>query len=817
MRNRGTTALIALFFAGLVGLWAAEYLQVPSAAERDRHKGRVLVGMINVKPDDLRKIEIDGGATPLVFERRDGRQWQMTAPLDVAADPSLVEGFAFRLKELTRKPQADTLKGDLASFGLAPPSRTIRLWGQSTDAPLATLDLGNVSLDRRFVRPGSAGAGVEVVPAQGLEVVDLPPVRWRDRELFRVPSFEVDAVQLTAPGRNLRFERGPDAWRIVEPFPALAVESKVEGLIASIGSLRVTNDAQFVANDVTGTYWERYGLMDPTLTITVSAGRGPNRRPEQVLKVGKPVEGQPDRLYVRVGDQNDLIAIDARVLTDLAGLDPNSFRSEKVADIAPNRATRFRVEAGAESFEIARSGNTWFVTRPSLGRADPKAVQEFFQGLEGLRSGRYLPPSPETIHTSGLDNPGAIIQVWQAANPATPKSPDAGADDSPTFTLKVGSRDAGKKVLYAQVGGDPAVLALPDTAAANLFKKSWAFRDRLILTAATDQIERIRFDGLGKQVTIQAPPIKLSILKNAATGWWLSEPVVALADDGSVAKLLKLLTALRVDGYAAESPTSLADFGLDAPTLKVTWSVPAALPPSPVPLPPVSDPTTRRVRFDEQTLVVGNVVPDRKSMRYAMLGGHPVVFMLGGETLATLDAEWHDHRIAKFDPALIDKIHLAWPGTDWSFDLARTEANTPWSIVGPVDVPGFDPQAAAAVLNAAADLSTPRYSQYRGAIPSSVGLTPPRLTLRFSGPKLAAPEDLAIGAALATGQSYASAPNRQPGAVFLIANPPFVPWLKLQPPIRDNLPDDVFLREPPSDPAPAPGGDGPGQTGGQPR
>ena len=811
MKNRGTTALIALFFAGLIGLWAADVLQVPSTAERERQQGRVLVGLINVKPDDLRKIEIDGGPVPLVFERRDGRRWQMTAPVDVAADPSLVEGLAFRLKELTRMPRADTLPDDPKKYGLAPPSRTIRLWGVKTDAPLATLDLGDVTLDRRFVRAGTRGAGIEVVPAQGLAVVNLPPIRWRDRELFRVPTFEVDTVQLVSPRQTLEFQRGPDAWRIVAPFPSLAAESKIEALVADLGSLRVANEAQFVADDVPAADWERYGLQSPSLTIRVTAGRGPTRRPDQILRVGKPVDGQPDRRYVQVGGENEVIALDARVLNGLAGLDPNAFRTGKVADIAPNRASRLRLTTDGEPCEITRSGNDWFVTRPSLGRADSKTVQEYFQAIEALRSGLVLPPSGEASRVSGIDKPTAIIEVWQLDRLARPTPLDAARGDRPTFTLRIGKRDAGKKVLYAKVDGDPSILVLPDTAADNLFKRSWAFRDRLVLSVATEQVEQIRFDGLGKQVTIQAAPLKLAMFKNAPVGWWMSEPVTARADDVAVARLLKLLKAFRVDGFAAESPPSLAPFGLDAPTLKVTWSAPAAPPPSPVPLPPPYDPITRKIQFEEQSLLIGGIVPERPTMRYAMLTGHPVIFMLGGETLTTLASEWHDPRIWKFDPASVEKIHLAWPGTDWSFDLARSDQE--WAVVGPVDIPGFDPKAADAVIKAAANLAAVRYTQYQGETPTTLGLTPPRLIVRFSGLKLNPPADLEIGGALETGQSYARTPTDHPGAVFTIAHAPFVPWLRLQPPLADTFPDDVFSR----DPEAAPPADRPGQTGGQPR
>ena len=277
MKNRGTYLLLALFFAGLLGLWVADFSRVPTRAQRDHMSNRVLSGLIETKPDDLRKVEILGGDEPIVFERKEGNRWQMTTPMDVAADPSKVETLAYNLKELSRRPESATLEVDPAEYGLDKPERTIKLWGVATDAPLATLDVGRVSLDRRYVRAGGS-EGVEVVDARGLDLLRLAAVGWRDHELFRVPSFEVDALTLASGGRSLKLRRGRGAWHVVEPVRLLAADARVDGLIADLGSLRVLGDDRFVANDVEEADLARFGLGTPALTINVDAGRVDRKR-----------------------------------------------------------------------------------------------------------------------------------------------------------------------------------------------------------------------------------------------------------------------------------------------------------------------------------------------------------------------------------------------------------------------------------------------------------------------------------------------------------------------------------------------------------
>jgi len=392
MKDRGTYVLLVLFFAGLVGLWFANFSKVPTQSEIARRSNRILPSLIDTKPDDLRKVEILGGDQPIVFERRDGNRWQMTAPMDVAADPSKVETLAYNLKELSRRPDAATLGADLSLYGLDQPERTIKLWGSATDAPLASLEIGRASLDRRYVRAGGS-PGVEAVDARGLDpLIKLPVARWRDQEMFRVPSFEVDRVSLSAGGKDLKFRRSRGAWHIVEPVRLLATEARVDALIADLGSLRVLDDTRFVANDVKPDDLERYGLKTPALAIEIDSARVDRRRGAQVLYIGKPVDGKPGLVYARRGDQDDVVLIEQRVLLDLKP-EPNAFRNPKVADINLARVVRVGVEdADGRAIEISRFGNDWAVVSPSTAKGDRQAIQDFLKSLDQLQTGIFLNP-----------------------------------------------------------------------------------------------------------------------------------------------------------------------------------------------------------------------------------------------------------------------------------------------------------------------------------------------------------------------------------------------------------------------------------------
>ena len=780
MKTRGPYALLALFFAGLVGLWVADTARIPTRADRDRARNRVLADLVDIRPDDLRKIEILGGEKPLVFERRDGNLWQMTAPIDVAADPSKVETLAFNLKSLARRPDAATIQGKPEEFGLGPDSKVIRLWGRATDGPIASLDLGKTSLDRRYVRV-TGQEGIEVVDAQSLELADVPPIRWRDRELFRVPSFEVDAVKLSRPGHDLELRRKSDGWRITAPIKALAQEAKADGLVADLGALRITDDARFVLDDAKTADLERFGLKPPTLTITVEAGRVNHDRPEQVLHVGNAVEGQPGLVYAVRGGQDDLVILEGRTLAGL-GSNPNAFRSPKVADIHPNRVARIQVEADGKEFEIVRSGNDWAITKPELARADRPAVQNLLKQLGQLQTEIYL--TPASMPDSGVDKPLILLKLWEAGDARAPASASA----EPDFAINIGRRDAGKKTLYAQTVGDSTILGLPDSALEFLPRSVLNFRDHLVLALRVERIERLTLAGSGKKVALNAPVLQIDPFKTGPLGWWMVEPIIAPADSESMGRLLKLLAGLRAETFVADRPDDLAKFGLKDPPLTLTWSAFAD---------PPSDPTGPRTtpappKLEDFALRIGSPVPNKPSSRYAKLDEGPIVFTVAGDALATLGAEFRDHHALTFDPAHVRKVRLDWRDRGLTL-VNRPGPNGPgWAIEGPVEAGGLRPELAPSLIRAASSLMTTRFLQYDGPIPSPTGLEPAVLTIRFEFDDATAPRILKVGQPSAKGEVFASTASGSTGPVFLAPDAPFKDWIR---PFRQpgDLPDNVFV------------------------
>src|SRR5207248_3105460 len=149
--------LLVLFFAGLLGLWWADYARIPTAATLAKIKGRVLPELIDLAPEQIRRVEVVGDGARLEFRRRDDGGWEISAPVRAPADRSRLDALVINLKELPRAPDAGTIDGPPDRFGLDKPSRTVRLFGADGQR-LAALELGRTLEGRRYVhqvgRPG---------------------------------------------------------------------------------------------------------------------------------------------------------------------------------------------------------------------------------------------------------------------------------------------------------------------------------------------------------------------------------------------------------------------------------------------------------------------------------------------------------------------------------------------------------------------------------------------------------------------------------------------------------------------------------------
>lgn len=772
MKTRSTVVLLVIFVGGLLALWLADYARIPTSEQRRRWSGRVLPQLLDIAPGDIKRVEIRGGAAPLVFERKDANFWQMTAPLDALADRGRVDSLVTNLRNLTRSPDSIPISGSPTKFGLEPPAYSVRIFGAKSQEPLATLEIGKLVGDQRYVRPGTTGA-VDVTDAKLLGDLGDPADAWRERSLFNVFPQDVQSVALRHSAQSFKAERTEKGWRLVEPFHAPADEQKLDGLLADFTGLQVSDGLKgFVANDVRDL--ASYGLKDPVETVELTLRSSPGR--STVVHVGKSVPGEPGKLYARRGDQDDVVKVDGRIFNTWSA-NPLSLRSNKVVDFDLAQVQFIKVRAEGTDYELARTGTGWQVLAPVPGRADTRAVEELLGRLERMLS--ISGQDPTTPETAGVNAPTMLVSIWEGQVPG-----EAGTSlpaRKPDVTVRFGRFDKRRNLIYVQTEGDPSVLTVADSMKVWLPQGKLAYQDRVMMSLPLNAIDRIEVDAGGRKSVVESAPGA----SDPRTRWRMRAPVEAAADAASVARLEPLLSRLRVERMIEEKASDLKAYGLDHPDLTVTWKAHEAGVAGGKTVPPGGT----------YSLLVGAVVPDTLGSRFAKLGDDlsTAIFTLSPEALGILGAELHTHTLLTFPENQATQVQLRWPANTLSVSKEeRPFVNqADWALT-PGSAPArVDSQKINELVKALSNLNAGRFVQYTGTFPSEYGLSEPqfRAEVHLAGGQ--GTRVFRIGAKGPEGTFYATVETGDSGAVVVVPANAWLYWVT-PPAEKAELPPNVF-------------------------
>ncbi|WP_165071615.1 DUF4340 domain-containing protein [Paludisphaera rhizosphaerae] len=738
-RERSTYVLLGLFFATLVGLWGLERSGLLTEAERDRRRDRVLPELLDVRPGDVRRIEIAHGGERLVFDRRGARGWRLTEPLDVDATPEEVDALAATLRGLRKSPEAGRVDGAETEYGLAPPEAVVRVWTDPSQAPAATLELGRPSHEERFVRAGG-NAEIMVVPRRVLAIVDRPLVEWRETAV--VPSWTAPfaAVSVRRPDLDVTAERRDGGtWRITTPVDFPADASAVERVVASLSTLQVDPKAGgFVADHVHD--FVDYGLDPPAATIELkpfAAGV-----PPLVLMVGATVPQQKDRVYLRIGGRDDVLSVDSAFVAKLPA-DLKAMRNRFVAQVAPAAVRRIEIESPGGPFRLERDRQGWSASAPTEARADRERVEALLKAVADLQSSEFFEPG--AVPDPKLDPPLRRLKIWTVAS-------DGKATDKPSFSLALGRHDILRKVVFGQVDGDKAILALPDVFLSALPSNAFAFRDRNLPAVQPSNVVRLTIVRPGRTTDLSPSPAR-----DTPNAWRMTEPVAAGADMQAVTAALARLADLQVSEYLPTPDAGDEDrYGLRKPAMEVRWATSAA-----------NGQTTTH------TLKIGSPVKGDSTKYYGSLSDFPVDFSINAESLIPFTAEFHDTRVLSFRPQSVRRLVLETETRTLAYTRRmRAGAGTvAWSPEAGTPTQGVDLSRFDSLVAGLSDLRTQRYLQYEGAYPPGAGLDRPRLTITAELEGSTPPVKLRIGSKFLDNWVCAATSDGRAGPAFLLVGP----------------------------------------------
>jgi Domain of unknown function (DUF4340) len=390
MRFRSTLILAILFFALGGYLYFVEFQR---AAEESKKKT-----LFSFDTDAVTDVKLAYPDREINLKRNDGT-WQITAPIEAAADETAVKNLVRAIADCEVKKTLDDVPKDLAPFGLDKPSVTVTV--HLKDKELPAIRVGKTSpvgfstyLQRAdqakiYLTSSAFKSGMEK------QVKDL-----RDKTILEFKDQDVHSIALQRPAETLQLEKQDSGWKIEKPAAYKADEAAVRSLLSSLRSLRAMDFPSEKADDLA-----KYGLDQPRLTVVLGIGAD---KAETTLLVGKE-DKEKKRTYVKVGNRPTIFEVGDWVYRDF-NKNLGDLRDKTILALSKNDVASIEVShTGGGGFTLKKDAAGKWSIEGVQGQPDNAKVEAFLGDLVDLKGYEIADEHPTDLTQYGLAAPALTI------------------------------------------------------------------------------------------------------------------------------------------------------------------------------------------------------------------------------------------------------------------------------------------------------------------------------------------------------------------------------------------------------------------------
>ncbi len=290
----------------------------------------------------------------------------------------------------------------------------------------------------------------------------------------------------------------------------------------------------------------------------------------------------------------------------------------------------------------------WQLEQPVAAATDAAEVDRLLTDFADAQRDKTIADKADNLEEFGLNAPEFVLTATTAANAS--------------FVLSIGKETPTMSGFYAKTENAPAVVSIDNLTQANLSKTAFDLRDKTILAFDPAQVKKAAFT---LPANAAAPAATVELAQQDAV-WSIAAPQQFSADTEKVNAILSQIKSARIQEFVSETPTNLAEYGLDAPQKSLALTI-------------GDEPTP-------QTLLIGKR-NDEKGGVYAQYAATGNVFLIP----STIDDEFpkalndlRDKALVRFENTDIQKIEIK--------TLAETvtlqrEAADAWKIVAQAEFP----------------------------------------------------------------------------------------------------------------------------------
>lgn len=393
-RLRLHSAWLAVGALAILGAWLYFDLKQPV---REPGENPTIAELLGIKAREVTGIEVVRGKERLIL-RRSGAAWRITAPTELRADAETVRTALTGLLDPTTDYILEHPDRDRKQYGLASPSRSIKLITQSRSV---VLYLGSADPSKASVYARTdAGTSIFLIGASAVNgLAEKSADDLRDRTILALTAADIEEIRLVRGSGALTLQRKRSGWRLTEPVAATADEFTAGDLCSALATLKAE---RFVAPDSPRA---GLGLDRPLVSVELRAKGGASYG----LRIGRAAPGGASYYAVRA-DNSDVVEIPRTIVDDLTR-PIGDFRSKRLIDASTDAVTEIAARTSEAQWAVRKAGEDWEFRLPDRkARADSLAVDNLLMDITSPAD-RWLAdhPSDAELRRYGLKPPTATI------------------------------------------------------------------------------------------------------------------------------------------------------------------------------------------------------------------------------------------------------------------------------------------------------------------------------------------------------------------------------------------------------------------------
>jgi hypothetical protein len=397
---RGLRSFLVLL-AVLIGLGAYVYFVESKRDPLDTgpKKDKVFA----VEADKIEELTIRSESGDKTTLRKTGDDWQIVDPVTARPDSAEVSGLTTNLATLEIQSVVQENAPDLGAYGLDKPRVEVafKAGGQQH-----ALQIGQKTPPGTDLYAKRANGNTVFLISSYLDsTFNRGTFDLRDKTVLRVERDKLEALEIEAGGREMRFVKSGAEWRLAAPVQGRADFNAVDGLVSRLTGLQMKSVADAEADPAE---LKKFGLDKPAATVRLGSGSS-----QASLTIGG--EAEEGSVYAKDGARAAVYTVDASLLEELKKT-ADEFRQKDLFDARTFNTTRVEIARGDQTiaFEKTKSKNKdgqeeekWRQTAPQARDVDQAKVESLLSTITGVRATEFAGPSEK----SGLEKPELTVTI----------------------------------------------------------------------------------------------------------------------------------------------------------------------------------------------------------------------------------------------------------------------------------------------------------------------------------------------------------------------------------------------------------------------